>query len=81
MARKRSTEGKIENRNTLGRLREDALFPVSPTRASLPSGYAGILSDLKQRIQQDAPAHGHGRELGYGTALLGHREDDPGPAG
>ena len=53
MARKRSAEGKIENRNALGRRRKDAMFPVAPTRAGLPSGYAGILRDLKQRIQQE----------------------------
>ena len=53
MARKRSAEGKNENRNALGRRRKDAMFPVAPTRAGLPSGYAGILRDLKQRIQQE----------------------------
>src|SRR3989338_212645 len=52
MARKRSAGGKIENRNALGRRRKDAMFTVAPTRAGLPSGYAGILRDLKQRIQQ-----------------------------
>ncbi len=29
------------------------MFPVAPPRAGLPSGYAGILRDLKQRIQQE----------------------------
>ncbi|MBI1748296.1 MAG: hypothetical protein HYR55_17190 [Acidobacteria bacterium] len=29
------------------------MFPVAPARAGLPSGYAGILRDLKQRIQQE----------------------------
>jgi len=53
MARNRSAEGKIENRNALGRRRKDAMFPVATTRAGLPSGYAGILRDLKQRIQQE----------------------------
>ncbi len=53
MARKRITEGKIENRNVLGRQRQDVLFPVAPTRDGLPSDYAGILRDLKQRIQQE----------------------------
>ena len=53
MARKRSAEGEIENRNALGRRRKDAMFPVAPTRAGLPSGYAGILRNLKQRIQQE----------------------------
>jgi len=53
MARKRSAEGKIENRNALGRRRKDAMFPVAPTHAGLPSGYARILRDLKQRIQQE----------------------------
>lgn len=53
MARKQSAEGNIENRNALGRRRKDAMFPVAPTRAGLPSGYAGILRDLKQRIQQE----------------------------
>lgn len=40
-------------RNALGRRRKNAMFPVAPTRAGLPSGYAGILRDLKQRIQQE----------------------------
>ena len=51
--RKRSAEGKNENRNALGRRRKDAMFPVAPTRAGLPSDYAAILSDLKQRIQKE----------------------------
>jgi predicted nuclease of restriction endonuclease-like (RecB) superfamily len=53
MVRKRSTEGKNENRNALGRRRKDAMFPVATTRAGLPSDYAGILLDLKQRIQRE----------------------------
>lgn len=53
MARKRSAEGEIENRNALGRRRKDAMFPVAPTRIALPSDYAAILDDLKQRIQQE----------------------------
>ena len=53
VARKRSAEGKIESRDALGRRRKEALFPVAPTRAGLPSGYAEILRNLKQRIQQE----------------------------
>lgn len=53
MARKRSAEGEIENRNALGRRRKDAMFPVAPTHTGLPSDYARILRHLKQRIQQE----------------------------
>jgi len=53
MARKRSAEGKNENRNALGRQRKGAMFSVAPPRAELPDGYAETLRDLKQRIQQE----------------------------
>lgn len=53
MERKRSPEGKIKNRNALGRRRKDAMFPVAPPRAELPGDYAETLRDLKQRIQQE----------------------------
>ena len=53
MARKRSAEGRTEDRKTLGRRRKDAMFPVAPPRAELPKDYAETLRDLKQRIQQE----------------------------
>jgi len=34
-----------------GCVREEAEFPVPPTIASMPPGYAAVLADLKQRIQ------------------------------
>ena len=42
-----------DDRHALGRTRDEAMFPTPPTRSRLPSGYAGILRDLKQRIQQE----------------------------
>jgi predicted nuclease of restriction endonuclease-like (RecB) superfamily len=53
MARKRSAEGRTEDRKALGRRRKGAMFPVAPPRAELPDGYAETLHDLKQRIQQE----------------------------
>lgn len=38
------------NRKALGRACEDAAFPAPPPSADMPSGYAEILADLKQRI-------------------------------
>ena len=37
----------------MGRARKDALFPAASPRTALPSDYAAILDDLKQRIQQE----------------------------
>jgi predicted nuclease of restriction endonuclease-like (RecB) superfamily len=53
MARKRSAEGRIEDRKTLGRRRNDAMFPAAPPRAELPGDYAETLRDLKQRIHEE----------------------------
>ena len=36
-----------------GRTRDGASFPASPTRAGLPGDYAQMLSEIKQRIQQE----------------------------
>jgi len=41
-------------RRSRGRTRdEDAAFPVAPPRSELPRDYAGILSEIKQRIGQE----------------------------
>jgi len=37
----------------MGRVRKDAMFPAASPRTALPSDYATILDDLKQRIQQE----------------------------
>ena len=37
----------------MGRARKDAIFPAASPQTALPSDYAAILSDLKQRIQQE----------------------------
>ena len=37
----------------MGRARKDAMFPAASPRTPLPSDYAAILADLKQRIQQE----------------------------
>lgn len=41
---------KGDERMALGRKRPEALFPVAPSVAGLPSDYAGFLADLKKRI-------------------------------
>lgn len=37
----------------MGRARKDAMIPAASPRTALPSDYAAILDDLKQRIQQE----------------------------
>jgi hypothetical protein len=58
-----------------------ASFPVAPPRSELPRSYAKMLGEIKQRIQQERLRVVLGRQRGDGAALLGHRPDDPGPAG
>lgn len=38
------------DRKSRGRRRDDASFPVPPTRRGLPTGYANLLGEIKQRI-------------------------------
>jgi predicted nuclease of restriction endonuclease-like (RecB) superfamily len=52
MKKKRKTE-QNEERSAMGRARKDAMFPAASPRTALPSDYAAILADLKQRIQQE----------------------------
>ena len=52
MKKKRKTEQDGE-RSAIGRARKDAMFPATSPRTALPSDYAAILDDLKQRIQQE----------------------------
>ena len=52
MKKKRKTEQAGE-RSAIGRARKDAMFPATSPRTALPSDYAAILADLKQRIQQE----------------------------
>ncbi len=40
-------------RGSRGRMRAGASFPVPPSRAALPPDYAQMLSEIKQRIQQE----------------------------
>lgn len=67
--RKRSTltaaSSKALVHRTRGRMREEAEFPVPPTIASMPPGYAAVLADLKQRIHaaQSRAALAVNREL------------------
>lgn len=49
---KNTRKNSQEERHTLGKSREGAIFPAPLSRAGLPSDYAAILSDLKQRIRQ-----------------------------
>jgi predicted nuclease of restriction endonuclease-like (RecB) superfamily len=41
------------DRRARGRTREGVSFPVAPPRTELPDGYADVLRDIKQRIQQE----------------------------
>lgn len=49
----RKARGKWEDRRTLGRQGEEALFPAAPPRAGLPSDYGAVLDEIKRRIQQE----------------------------
>ena len=63
--RKPAPASKAIVRRTRGRVREEAEFPVPPTVASMPPGYAAVLADLKQRIHaaQSRAALAVNREL------------------
>ncbi|MBI4322553.1 MAG: DUF1016 domain-containing protein [Chloroflexi bacterium] len=43
----------VSDRKSQGRRRDDASFPVSPTRRGLPTGYANLLGEIKQRIRTE----------------------------
>jgi predicted nuclease of restriction endonuclease-like (RecB) superfamily len=40
-------------RKSRGRKREDASFPVAPSRVGLPDSYANVLGEIKRRIQTE----------------------------
>jgi predicted nuclease of restriction endonuclease-like (RecB) superfamily len=40
-------------RRTRGKAREDASFPVAPLKVEMPAEYPQLLSEIKQRIQQE----------------------------
>lgn len=42
-----------DSRRVMGRAGRDAAFPVPPSHAGLPSGYAEVLASLKQRISSE----------------------------
>ena len=45
---------RAEGRRSRGRTREEgASFPLPPPRAELPRDYAEVLTEIKQRIQQE----------------------------
>jgi hypothetical protein len=48
-----SVSRKSNKRLSLGRTHRDAAFPAAPAKSQLPSGYAEVLADLKQRIGQE----------------------------
>lgn len=53
MAAKRKLTSKFdEARRSLGRATDQAAFPAPSPVSSMPSGYASLLRDIKQRIQQ-----------------------------
>jgi predicted nuclease of restriction endonuclease-like (RecB) superfamily len=41
------------DRKSRGRRRDDTSFPVPPTRRGLPTGYANLLGEIKQRIRTE----------------------------
>jgi predicted nuclease of restriction endonuclease-like (RecB) superfamily len=51
LARRRRPE--VRRRLARGRTRSEARFPVPPTRAALPKGYAETLATIKSRIQDE----------------------------
>jgi predicted nuclease of restriction endonuclease-like (RecB) superfamily len=53
MVDKRKPRGQWEDRQTLGRQGEEALFPTAPLRAGLPHDYNAVLDKIKHRIQQE----------------------------
>ena len=50
MAKKRTFTGKDSSRRIQERAKSDATLPVGPPLSELPSDYAPLLADLKQRI-------------------------------
>ncbi|MBW8879426.1 MAG: hypothetical protein JF614_31210 [Acidobacteria bacterium] len=52
MARKRQRD-ELENRLSRGQESEEARFPATPAKASLPKEYADALGAIKQRIQEE----------------------------
>lgn len=53
MANKRKPTSKSDNaRRSLGRATDQAAFPAPLPLVNMPSGYASLLRDIKQRIQQ-----------------------------
>lgn len=53
MAGKRQSQGKTDDRATLGRRHEGALFPTAPRSAGLPDDYADALGEIKRRIKEE----------------------------
>jgi predicted nuclease of restriction endonuclease-like (RecB) superfamily len=53
MANKAGREGRSNGRVSMGRRKEEALFPAAPPLSDLPEDYAEILINIKSRIQQE----------------------------
>jgi predicted nuclease of restriction endonuclease-like (RecB) superfamily len=51
-AKRKPTSKSGEVRRSLGRATDQAAFPAPSPLANMPSGYASLLQDIKQRIQQ-----------------------------
>jgi len=49
----RAAAANTPDRKSRGRMREDASFPVVPSRVGLPVSYASVLGEIKQRIQAE----------------------------
>lgn len=50
---RKNHKNRQDKRRALGRLCDEAIFPVAPPRAGMPRDYAETLHDLKQRIQKE----------------------------
>ena len=50
---KSSLKSEKDGRLSLGRQKEDVIFPVAPLSTVMPKSYASFLSNLKTRIRQE----------------------------
>jgi len=50
---KKTTPSTIADRSSRGHKRRDASFPAPPPHVDMPDSYAGVLAEIKQRIQTE----------------------------
>lgn len=51
--KKHQKEDKMDDRLRFGREKDGVIFPVASVKAAMPSGYASLLLDLKERIRRE----------------------------